>query len=173
LGGLKVAAIGSGTAAALAARGITPDLVPERFVAEALVEAFPAPDSSRGAPKVLVARAEQARDVLPDGLRARGYDVDIVTLYRTVPAPADPSQLDAVREGDIDAVTFTSSSTVANFHDLVGALPDPPPLVVSIGPVTSQTARERGLRVDVEASEHTIDGVVRALADALEARPRR
>jgi uroporphyrinogen III methyltransferase/synthase len=173
LGGLKVAAIGPGTAAALAARGITPDLVPERFVAEALVEAFPAPDSSRGAPKVLVARAEQARDVLPDGLRARGYDVDIVTLYRTVPAPADPSQLDAVREGDIDAVTFTSSSTVANFHDLVGALPDPPPLVVSIGPVTSQTARERGLRVDVEASEHTIDGVVRALADALEARPRR
>jgi uroporphyrinogen III methyltransferase/synthase len=106
-------------------------------------------------------------------LRARGYEVDVLVLYRTVAAPADPSQLDAVRGGDIDAVTFTSSSTVANFHDLVGRLPDPPPLVVSIGPVTSQTARDRGLRVDVEAAEHTIDGVVRALADALEARPRR
>jgi uroporphyrinogen III methyltransferase/synthase len=172
LGGVRVAAIGPGTAAALAARGIRPDLVPGRFVAEALVDAFPPPDP-RGAPKVLVARAEQARDVLPDGLRALGYHVDVLPLYRTVPAPTDPSQLEAVRRGDVDAVTFTSSSTVANFDDLVGPLPEPAPLIVSIGPVTSQTARDLGLRVDVEASEHTIDGVIEGLVDALEARARR
>ncbi len=178
LGGLKVAAIGPGTAAALAARGIRADLVPERFVAEALVDAFPrraesTAESARRYPKVLVARAEQARDALPEGLRTRGYDVDVLPLYRTVPAEPDPAQLAAVQRGDIDAVTFTSSSTVANFHHLVGRLPDPQPLVVSIGPVTSNTARERGLRVDVEASEHTIDGLVRTLVDALVARPRR
>ncbi|MBV8950482.1 MAG: uroporphyrinogen-III C-methyltransferase [Actinobacteria bacterium] len=184
LGGVQVAAIGPGTAAALADRGIRADLVPERFVAEALLDAFPPPaspsvraesaaESARRGAKVLVARAEQARDVLPEGLRSRGYEVDVLTLYRTVPAPADPAQREAVRRGDIDAITFTSSSTVANFHDLVGALPDPHPLVVSIGPVTSGTARERGLPVDVEASEHTIDGVVDALVAALEPRPHR
>jgi uroporphyrinogen III methyltransferase/synthase len=189
LGGLTVAAIGPGTAAALAARGIRADLVPDRFVAEALVDAFPAAartgpgsqptrgestgESPRGGAKVLVARAEQARDVLPDGLRAKGYEVDVLPLYRTVPAPADPSALEAVRGGDIDALTFTSSSTVTNFSDLVGPLPDPPPLVVSIGPITSTTARDRGLRVDVEASEHTIDGLVDALVGALAGRGRR
>jgi uroporphyrinogen III methyltransferase/synthase len=122
---------------------------------------------------VLVARAEQARDVLPDGLRARGYDVDVLTLYRTVPVPTEAAQLETVRRGAVDAITFTSSSTVSNFHDLVGKLPEPQPLVVSIGPVTSSTARARGLRVDVEASEHTVDGVVEAVVAALEARPRR
>ncbi len=182
--GVKVAAIGPGTAAALAHRGIRADLVPERFVAESLVDAFPPPDqsrtraesageSARRAPKVLVARAEQARDVLPDGLRARGYDVDVLTLYRTVPVPTEAAQLETVRRGDVDAITFTSSSTVSNFHDLVGKLPEPPPLVVSIGPVTSSTARARGLRVDVEASEHTVDGVVEAVVAGLEARLRR
>jgi uroporphyrinogen-III synthase len=90
-----------------------------------------------------------------------------------VPAPADPSALEAVRGGDIDALTFTSSSTVTNFSDLVGPLPDPPPLVVSIGPITSTTARNRGLQVDVEASEHTIDGLVDALVGALAGRGRR
>ena len=122
---------------------------------------------------MLVARAEQARDVLPDGLRAKGYDVEVLSLYRTVPVPADAAALEAVRGGDIDAVTFTSSSTVTNFSDLVGPLPDPPPLVVSIGPITSATARDRGLRVDFEAEEHTIGGLVRALVDAVAGQARR
>jgi uroporphyrinogen-III synthase len=132
-------------------------------------------DSATAAPppKVLVARAEQARDVLPDGLAAKGYDVDVLPLYRTVAAQPDPAQLAAVRAGDVDALTFTSSSTVTNFAELAGPLPEPQPLVVSIGPVTSATARERGLRVDVEATEHTIDGVVTALVDGLAAAPRR
>jgi uroporphyrinogen III methyltransferase/synthase len=164
-GTARVAAIGPGTAAALADRGIRPDLVPERFVAESLLDAFPAP--SRVGERALLARAEVARDVLPAGLGELGYDVEVLPLYRTLPATPDPGALDRVRRGEVDALTFTSSSTVSNFADLVGAPPDPLPLVVSIGPVTSTTARERGLRVDVEASEHTIDGLVDALLGAL------
>jgi len=165
LAGVRVAAIGPGTAAALADRGIRADLVPERFVAEALLDAFPSP-SAAGA-RVLLARAEQARDVLPEGLEEKGYAVDVLGAYRTVPATPDADLVERVRNGDVDAVTFTSSSTVTNFCDLLGAVPDPQPLVVSIGPVTSKTAFERGLRVDVEAEEHTIDGLVDALTGAL------
>ncbi len=137
--------------------------MPERFVAESLVEAFPPTGAGE---RVLLARAEQARDVLPDGLRDRGYQVDVLPLYRTRPAEPDPRVLAQVRAGDVDAVTFTSSSTVTNFCDLVGPL-ERQPLVVSIGPVTSATARDRGLRVDAEAAEHTVDGLVEALRAAL------
>jgi uroporphyrinogen III methyltransferase/synthase len=158
---VRLAAIGPGTADALALFGVRADLVPERFVAESLLEAFPAP-STRGA-RVLLARAEQARDVLPDGLRDLGYGVDVLAVYRTEREDPDPAVLDEVRTGAVDAITFTSSSTVTNFCDIVGELPDPQPTVVSIGPVTSKTAREHGLRVDAEATEHTIDGVVAAL----------
>jgi uroporphyrinogen III methyltransferase/synthase len=164
-GGVRIAAIGPGTAAALARRAIHADLVPERFVAESLIDAFPV---STGGERVLVARAETARDALPDGLRARGYDVEVLPVYRTVACAPDPEQLARVRAGAVDALTFTSSSTVTNFCDAIGALPDPQPLVVSIGPVTSQTARERGLRVDVEADPHTIDGLVTALIEVLD-----
>ncbi|HEX5615961.1 MAG TPA: uroporphyrinogen-III C-methyltransferase [Acidimicrobiia bacterium] len=160
LAGVRVAAIGPGTASAFASRGIVVDLVPERFVAESLLDAFPAP---KGDERVLLARAESARDVLPDGLAARGYRVDVVPVYRTVTTDPDPELLERVRAGRVDVLTFTSSSTVANFCDALGALPDPQPLVVSIGPVTSATARERGLRVDAEADPHTIDGLVDAV----------
>jgi uroporphyrinogen III methyltransferase/synthase len=178
LAGLRVAAIGPGTAGALAARGITADLVPERFVAESLLDAFPAPEPVRGraGARVLLARAQQARDVLPDGLRARGYDVEVLVLYRTVTGRPDDGALAAVRDGTVDAVTFTSSSTVRNFCDVVGGPTRPRPdgpLVVSIGPVTSATARELGLFVDVEAGEHTVDGLVAALVDGLAAPVRR
>jgi uroporphyrinogen-III synthase len=162
LGNVKVAAIGPGTATALQQRGVRPDLVPERFVAESLLEAFPA-----GTGRVLLARAEVARDVLPEGLHALGYAVDVLAVYRTRAADPDPDALERVRKGDVDACTFTSSSTVENFCAAVGTLPEPQPLVVSIGPITSATARERGLRVDVEAENHTIDGVVEALVSAL------
>jgi len=167
LAGLRVAVIGPGTANALTTRGVRPDLLPERFVAESLLEAFP-PPSTEGE-RVLVARAEQARDVLPAGLSERGYEVDVLPVYRTVTATPDPTALERVRTGGVDALTFTSSSTVTNLCDLLGAVPAPQPLVVSIGPVTSKTAKERGLRVDVEASEHTIDGLVAALLRALRA----
>jgi uroporphyrinogen III methyltransferase/synthase len=158
---VRVAAIGPGTADALRQRGIRPDLVPERFVAEALVDGFPA-----GPGRVLLARAETARDVLPAGLEDKGYTVDILPVYRTTPAPADPAQVARIHAGEVDAMTFTSSSTVENFCAAVGAL-STQPFVVSIGPVTSETARARGLRVDAEADPHTIDGLIEALLAAL------
>jgi uroporphyrinogen III methyltransferase/synthase len=161
LADVRVAAIGPGTAEALRARGIRADLLPERFVAESLLDAFPPPDGDNA--HVLLARAEHARDVLPDGLHARGFTVDVLAVYRTVRAEPDAAALARVRAGDIDAITFTSSSTVDNFCDLVGELPDPRPTVVSIGPITSATAREHGLTVDAEAEQHTIDGLVEAL----------
>jgi uroporphyrinogen III methyltransferase/synthase len=165
LGPVEVAAIGPGTAEALAAVGIAADLIPERFVAESLLEAFPPPVAA--GERVLLPRAETARDVLPEGLRARGYDVDVMPVYRTTRATPAADDLAVVRAGAVDAVTFTSSSTVDNFCAIVGAFEGDQPLVVSIGPVTSQTARDRGLRVDTEADPHTIDGLVAALLAAL------
>lgn len=162
--GCRIAAIGPGTASALAARGLRADLVPERFVAESLLEAFPPPATP--GERALLARAAVARDVLPEGLRERGYEVDVLDVYRTVPARPDPDELTLVQAGDVDAVTFTSSSTVTNFCDVVGPLPEGP-RIVSIGPVTSKTASERGLRVDAEADPHTIDGLVEALLRVL------
>jgi uroporphyrinogen III methyltransferase / synthase len=168
LHGLRIAAIGPGTADALTVRGVTADLVPERFVAESLLEGFPAP----GAPgeRVLVARAERARDVLPRGLQDKGHEVDVLAVYRTVPVEPDAAMVERARRGDVDAITFTSSSTVENFCAAVGALPQPQPFVISIGPITSKAVEERGLRVDAEADPHTIDGVVAALAHALQSR---
>jgi uroporphyrinogen III methyltransferase / synthase len=166
LAGVRIAVIGPGTQRAVTARGILADLVPDRFVAEALLDAFPNPDGPDAA--VLIARAEQARDVLPDGLAERGYTVDILPVYRTVRGEPDAAAVKRVREGRVDAITFTSSSTVVNLCDLLGAVPDPQPLVVSIGPVTSATARERGLEVNVEAEPHTIDGLVDALVSSLQ-----
>jgi uroporphyrinogen III methyltransferase/synthase len=164
LGDVRVAAIGPGTAAALARVGVRPDLVPERFVAESLLEAFP-PALLRE--RVLLARAAQARDVLPEGLERLGYSVDVLPVYRTVTATPDPGELERVRAGDVDAITFTSSSTVTNFCELVGDLPDPAPIVVSIGPVTSATAESQALAVTAEAAPHTIDGLVAALLATL------
>ena len=166
LGGCRVAAIGPGTAAALGRRGIVADLVPERFVAESLIEAFPPALTGE---RVLLARAETARDALPEGLARLGYVVEVLPVYRTVTATPDPDDLARVQQGDVDALTFTASSTVDNFCELVGAVPDPSPLVVSIGPITSDSARRRGLEVDAEADPHTIDGLVTALLGALAA----
>jgi uroporphyrinogen III methyltransferase/synthase len=166
---VRVAAIGPGTADALARRGIVADLIPERFVAESLLDAFPAPATD--GERVLLARAAQARDVLPDGLDERGYTVDVLAVYETVAAEPDPADLARIRAGDVDAVTFTSSSTVTNFCDLVGELPAPPPAVVSIGPVTSATAGARGLRVTAEADPHTIEGLLAAVVDGLGQHP--
>jgi uroporphyrinogen III methyltransferase/synthase len=114
---------------------------------------------------VLVARAAEARDVLPEALRERGARVDVVALYETVAEQPDPAALEAAEGADY--ITFTSSSTVRN---LVSALDGRLPAdarIVSIGPVTSQAAREAGLEVDVEAQRHDVDGLLEALlADA-------
>jgi uroporphyrinogen III methyltransferase/synthase len=160
----EVAAIGPGTADALARHRVVADLVPDRYVAEGLLERFPP-----GPGRVLLARAAVARDVLPDGLRRTGWDVDVVEAYRTVAADAHPEAID--RAAHADAITFTSSSTVERYLDLVGGdAGRVPPIVACIGPVTAETARRHGLRVDVEATEHTIAGLVDALAAHFAAR---
>ncbi|MCZ7527638.1 MAG: uroporphyrinogen-III synthase [Acidimicrobiia bacterium] len=165
LAGLRVAAIGPGTAGALGSRGVEVALLPERFVAESLLEAFPPPASP--GERVLVVRAEEARAVLPEGLAAGGYRVDVLPVYRTVAGRPDPDAVERVRRGEVDAITFTSSSTVRHFHDLIGDLPEPAPFVASIGPVTSRTAGELGFTVDAEAGEHTLAGLVAALVAGL------
>ena len=159
LGPAKVAAGGAGTAAALARWHVRADLVPPRAVAEALVEAFPP-----GAGRVLVPQAAGARAVLAEGLTARGWVVDVVEAYRTVPATPSPDALAHAMAAD--AITFTSASTVRGYLDAAGeaAMPE---VVVSIGPVTSAAARAAGVPVSVEADPHTVDGVVAAVVGAL------
>ena len=159
LANATVAAIGPGTAAALRERGIVADVVPERSVAEALVEALADVDVFER--PVLVARAAEARDVLPDALRERGADVDVVALYETIAEESDPEAVEAARAADY--VTFTSSSTVRNLLAAVGDRFPDGARIVSIGPVTTRTARDAGLEVHVEATRHDPEGVVEAL----------
>jgi uroporphyrinogen III methyltransferase/synthase len=156
-GQAQVGAIGPATAGALATIGVLADLVPERFVAEDLLDALA---GTAGPGRALLVRAEVARDVLPDGLRERGWEVDVVDAYRTVAAPVTDEQRAAIAGADI--VTFTSSSTVDRFVEAVG-IGAVPPVVACIGPVTAATARAHGLMVDVEADVHTVDGLVAAL----------
>ena len=155
-GGARVAAIGPGTAEALAEGNVVADLVPERFVAEGLLEVFPA-----GPGRVLIARAAEARDVLPEGLGAKGWQVDVVEAYRTVQGRPSAEELAAVAGADI--VTFTSSSTVRNFLAVCDTVP---PVVACIGPITAATARDHGLTVDIESAVHTVDGLLAALVAA-------
>jgi len=161
LGAARVCAIGPATAAEAAKHGIRADLVPDEFVAEAAVEALAA--AGVDGKRILLPRAEIARAVLPDGLRARGAEVVEVVAYRTV---QDGAGADEVRRrldaGEVDLVTFTASSTVRNFASLVGADVGRAK-VASIGPVTSQTVREMGMAVEVEAAEYTIPGLVEAI----------
>jgi uroporphyrinogen-III synthase len=166
LGTVHVAAIGAGTAKALRDRGVGVDLVPDRYVAEALVAGFPpAPAGGR----VLLPRAAVAREILPEGLRRLGWEVEVVEAYRTVPAVPPPAALAASRGAD--AVVFTSSSTVDGYRRLV-APGDVPPVVVSIGPVTSATLVAAGLAPTVEAGVHSADGLVDALVGWAAAHPR-
>ncbi len=176
LANTRIAAIGPGTARALAEHGIVADVVGERFVAESLVDALVDVDVRRA----LVARASEARDVLPDALRARGAEVDVLALYETVAEPLSSSALEQARAADY--ITFTSSSTVRFFLQAAraggernaGSTGSDTPLssttrIVSIGPVTSATLREHGLEPHVQAQRHDVDGLVDALlADAAE-----
>jgi uroporphyrinogen III methyltransferase/synthase len=165
LAGATVAAIGPGTAAVLRQHGVIADVVPERFLAEGLVEAL------RDVPvrRALIARAAGARDVLPGALRERGAEVEVLPLYETVAEPLSETQLAAL--ADSDYVTFTSSSTVRFLLEAAGDARLDHARLVSIGPVTSAALRERGLEPDVEAHRHDIEGLIDALvADAQERR---
>jgi uroporphyrinogen-III synthase len=163
-----VAAIGTATADALTLRGVVPGLVPDEFVAEALADALiqKSGGTLTGA-RVLIPTAEDARDVLAEGLRGHGATVENIAVYRTVPVQSDLSGLaKEIGRGRIDAVTFTSSSTVRSFVDLVGrpAATSGRFVAATIGPITADTARELGLRDIIEAEPHTIRGLVESLA---------
>lgn len=165
-----VIAIGPATAERLAAHGVRADLIPERFVAEGILEALEG--RALDGASVLVARARGSRPLLVEGLRARGARVDELHLYEAVPQAADPAQVEAALGAD--AITFTASSTVTAFlgllpEDARARLAQDGPAVASIGPITSATAREAGLTVATEAAAHTIPGLVDALVAHLTA----
>jgi uroporphyrinogen-III synthase len=156
-----IAAIGPATAQVLAAHGVTVTLIPDKYIAEAIVENIGNVQGQR----ILLPRADIAREALAIELQKRGALVDEIAAYRTLPAVPDPVGL-AELQRDIDVITFTSSSTVRNFIALVGRDSFPPStLIACIGPITASTARELGLRVDIMASEYTMTGLVAALTD--------
>ncbi|HVF72864.1 MAG TPA: uroporphyrinogen-III C-methyltransferase [Chthoniobacterales bacterium] len=162
IGGARIAAIGPATAQRIKDFHLRVDLQPEEFVAESLVRAFKKEGGVENL-RILIARAEKARDLLPTELSALGAIVDEGFAYRTVPETRDDTgaRRRLIEEG-ADLITFTSSSTVENFLAL--GLPWPPQMqVASIGPITSKTARDRGLEVAVEARRHDIPGLVEAV----------
>jgi uroporphyrinogen-III synthase len=156
-----VAAVGDATAEALRGGGIEPDLVPDPFTTEALGRRFP-----RGRGRVLLPRADLASTDLEDALREKGWMPVRLDAYRVRPAEALPPEAeDALRRGRVDAITFTSPSTVEGFVRLAGAISGP--AVVCIGPVTAAAARRSGLSVAAVADQHTEDGLVDALVRVL------
>ena len=154
-GDVRVAAVGPGTANALAAAGIVADLVPERSLAEGLVATFP-----HGPGRVLLPQAAGARPVLADGLTAKGWTVTVAHAYRTVPATPSADLLASAAKAD--AIAFTSASTVTSYLAAAGATAIPP-VVACIGPVTATAAEAEGLTVTATATDHTLDGLVAAL----------
>jgi uroporphyrinogen III methyltransferase/synthase len=162
IGAVRIAAIGPATATRVRDFHLAVDLQPEEFVAEAVVAAFRAQGSVENS-RILLARAETARDVLPKELTALGAIVDEAIAYRTVPETADVAGgLARFRAEGADMITFTSSSTVENFAAL--KLPLPAGLkMASIGPITSETMRELGFCVDVEAAKYDIPGLTAAI----------
>jgi uroporphyrinogen-III synthase len=174
----RIAAIGPATARALEAVGLRADLMPQQAVAESLADALvPLALQPNGSPtRFLLIRAEEARDILPDTLRAAGADLTIAPAYRTVIPQASLSEIHTLFRTPAnypDAITFTSSSTATNLFALLEAagiaLP-PAPLRISIGPITSQTLREHHLPPHAEAAEANISSLVEAVVNALHSR---
>ncbi len=165
---LKVAAVGTGTAAAARDAGFSVAVVPENYIAESLVESLAGHAAGN---MVLLARAMAARDVIPDALRSAGAAVDVVDAYQNrMPAHA-PEQLRQALETGVDAVTFTSSSSVSHLADAAHAtdlsFPFAGVVAVSIGPITSKTLREAGWEPAIEASRSDIPGLVEAVVRLL------
>lgn len=162
--GLRVAAIGPKTSQALQERGVTPDFVPEEYIAEAILPGL----GQLNARRVLLPRAEIARKALPEAIRAAGGWADEIAVYQTLPVQPDPDGLAALRSG-VQVITLTSPSTVENFIALAQAAALDPlhlpgsPLYACIGPITAAAARSALLPNLLEAEEYTVEGLVRAL----------
>lgn len=166
---VKIAAVGSSTARALTEAGLTVAVTPKEYVAEALARALPEQMTGE---RVLIARAAIARDVVPDALAERGAKVDVVEAYRTVVPQESVEKLrELFAAGGLDAATFTSSSTVANFFRLMreaGFERQPDGLrAISIGPITSHTLREHGWEPAAEADPHDVAGLLAAAVRGL------
>lgn len=166
LGLCRVAAIGPATAEALEARGIRPDFIPERYVAEGVVEGLLARGKVDGV-RMLLPRAAKAREVLPDELRKAGARVDVISAYETIPAATRKDEvLDRIQAGTLDCITFGSSSTVENFLSLIPAetlRAHPDVRLAAIGPVTAKTLEAHGLPCHIMPEEYTIPALVQAL----------
>ena len=169
MAGPRLGAIGPVTAATIRRHGLKVELLAKEFVAEGVLEIL-SQHEVRGR-RFLIPRAEKARDILPEGIARMGGNVDVVTVYKTgLPDDADVARIRTMLERkELDALTFTSSSTVTHFVRMMGesgvsALIDGV-TVASIGPITSKTLRESGLGVDVEAAEYTIEGLINALGN--------
>jgi uroporphyrinogen III methyltransferase/synthase len=165
---LKTAAVGAATAARLAAVGISLALVPTRYQAEGLLESFDAA-SMRGK-RVLIPQAAQARDILPETLRRWGAEVEVIAAYRTVAPDYDNSVVkERLLRGEIDIVTFTSSSTASHFCQLFGGAALSSIVgnaaIACIGPITAKTVEELGGKVAILARQSTIDGLIEALVE--------
>jgi uroporphyrinogen III methyltransferase/synthase len=165
LKGLTIGAIGPATAAEFAKTGVKVDVVPREYVAEGLLEALANRDLNGKA--FLIPRAKVARDVVPRVLMEKGGRVEVVEAYRTVVPQLSDEELRRLLTPSPDVITFTSSSTAANFSRLAGANNVAELLrgvaIASIGPITSETIRKLGLAVTIEAEESTMAGLVRAI----------
>jgi len=163
---LRIATIGPATARVLQQYGLEPALVPDRYIAEAVAEALVAA-GVRGQ-RILLARAAEARDVLPQRLRDAGAAVDVVSVYRTVPRPLAEEVRRALVEGTIDWVLLTASSTVRSLVAAFGGTSAVHERVrfAAIGPVTAATARELGLTVAAVATRYTTEGLIEAIVRA-------
>lgn len=175
-GAAHLAAIGPATARALERHGLHADVVAAEFRGEGLAKDLLVALGETPSASILLARAARARDVLPQALRAAGHSVDIVSVYETRPPAAESVQALAreLELGRIDAITFTSSSTVDNLCDLLGsAVPEllRSTRVASIGPITTASAVARGVRVDITARTYTVPGLVEALEESYRVRP--
>jgi len=161
---VRIAAIGPKTAQALQHCGIEPDFVPKEYVAEAILPGL----GDLAGKKVLLPRAEIARKALPEAIARAGGIVKEIATYQTIAIQPDAEGLDALKNG-VDAITFTSPSTVRSFISIIlGAGLDPSnlparPLIVCIGPITADAARQESLQVGLIADEYTTEGLVNAL----------
>ncbi|MBI4634435.1 MAG: uroporphyrinogen-III C-methyltransferase [Deltaproteobacteria bacterium] len=164
LKGTRICAIGPATAGAVEDRGIKVDLVPASFISEGVIEAFRG-ENIKGS-RILLPRAETAREVIPAELAKLGATVDVVTVYRTASSGRQKSELEAwIGQGKVDVITFTSSSTVTNFVEIMGRGYSPPPQVkiACIGPVTAGTAEKAGMKIDIMQEKYTIPGLVEGI----------
>ncbi|MDH5543033.1 MAG: uroporphyrinogen-III C-methyltransferase [Nitrospinota bacterium] len=166
LAGPKICAIGKSTGEAVEALGIRVDLVPDEYRAEGILESI---GDVKGK-KILIPRAEEAREVLPDTLREKGAEVNVVTAYRTHRPDARKDELfEAIKNGDADMVTFTSSSTVSNFVSMFSDTEieeiRKKLRVASIGPITTTTAKKFGFKIDVEPAEYTMDALTKKIVE--------